>query len=74
MELRLYQAQTNERERTANGIGGCRIEAGDFMIQRQTEQGEWQNFEGPYAPHERSTAQARLKQLQDAELPQIFDE
>lgn len=68
--FRLYQYQTN----VLVNFDLWRCHAGDWVIQRLDDTGYWRNFDGPYAPHEKSTAERRLKQFQDAELPQIFDD
>jgi hypothetical protein len=64
--FRLYQFQTNQLQGELDGQG-WRCHAGYWCVQLINDQGQWRNYDGPYAPHEKSTAEARLKLFQDDE-------
>jgi hypothetical protein len=67
--FRIYQAQTDALAEDDN----WRISAGDFVIQRFDDKGQWRNYEGPYSKRQESEAQRRLNMLRKAELEAEYD-
>lgn len=79
MEYRAYQYLQNvfagEVDPFARANPRIKPHAGDWVVQCDPlEDGDWHNYDGPYAPSERQTCLARLKELRDAALPQLFDD
>ncbi len=67
-EFQLIRVHENNFDRNGN----WRLHAGDLLIQEMVN-GQWKNL-AAFRPHERSAAERRLKELQDAALPQLFDD
>jgi hypothetical protein len=68
-KFRLVQYQTNDLSNPK-----WRKHAGDWGIEWKDDLGRWQDYDGPYAAHEKSTAQKRFESLQRSELPQLFED
>ena len=64
MTYRLNQCRTN--------YDFPRSPAGDFYIEQEIA-GRWKRLDGFWPPYHRELAKARLKELEDAELPKIFE-
>lgn len=65
MPYRLNQCRTNYDFPGAS--------AGDFYIEEQQLNGRWKRLDEFWPPYERELVKLRLKELNDAELPQLFD-